>query len=407
MQTSNQNVPDSKLLGVIFLVFILFFPNLHYIVSIENAVTPLLAFFFAGIQLITIFSLTFLIIFPATKIRKVIIFILIIAFLLLLIALWYFHIGPKSDPFVDQDEAILFGAKDILNGINPYSNPTPLGNPRSPLPGAFILALPFALFSIDISYLMLISFLLFIVLLFCKIEEVEDLEWNFLLITVIILHPITALSFKYSFDYYLFGFLQILGLKVLFNNNYRLSSFIFGILMSSRPHYWLVYPTLIIYSLISIPDKKRKWEFILIITLLPILIILPFILMDPLLFFNYAPLGNSGSKFHASGFYIIFDFLISNPYLVTLALLLISAILSLFIGSNKQLIVLQSSMIFMLVLILQMGDRYEFNHFGYIIMPYVFAFSHGTYNNLNHEPMFSRIRNRIEPWIRTSLASFS
>jgi hypothetical protein len=45
----------------------------------------------------------------------------------------------------DRDDALLDATSALLRGEFPYSRPTYLGNPITPLPGALLLAVPFVL----------------------------------------------------------------------------------------------------------------------------------------------------------------------------------------------------------------------------------------------------------------------
>lgn len=121
------------------------------------------------------------------------IFFLCAAALLLMVG----QVSPYMDAGGDRDQALRLGLAQLGQGQSPYLAKTSLGNPVSPLPGAFLLALPsYLLFGrgdvLNVFFILLLGFLVY--------RRVGDKPWALSLIVGLFLAHPTALNAFYGGD---------------------------------------------------------------------------------------------------------------------------------------------------------------------------------------------------------------
>jgi hypothetical protein len=199
-----------------------------------------------------------------------------------------FNVGGVQIGASDTDNAVDVGLGALLDGKYPYYETTFLGNPLTPLPGTFILALPFYLLgNSSVQNLFWIGVFIFV---FSRRVEGKGVV-SVLLLLLIFGAPCVVYRVITGGDYFtnnIIVLMAMLGLLLLRPRTvwiYIVALFA-GFAVATRPNFLFLLPMLFLFVV-------RKWSFkhaVLVHTFLGLvflILILPFFVHDPT---NFSPL---------------------------------------------------------------------------------------------------------------------
>lgn len=193
------------------------------------------------------------------------------------------HIGAS-----DTDNAIDVGLTALLNGKYPYYETTFLGNPLTPLPGTFILALPFYLLgNSSVQNLFWIGVFLFV---FSSRVEGKGVVSTLLLMLVfgapcIVYRVITGGDYFTNNIVVMMAMLSVLLLKPRTVWIYIVALFA-GVTFATRPNFLFLIPMLFLFLV-----RKQSFKHAIFVHTLLIIVfltlVIPFFVYDPS---NFSPL---------------------------------------------------------------------------------------------------------------------
>lgn len=225
----------------------------------------------------------------------------------------------------DRDEALQQATIRMVRGEYPYYVRTYLDNPLSPLPGALLLATPFALLG-NVASQNLLWLTLFLIV--ARLFFLDTRYTLAMLLSLLLFAPMIAREVMTGSDF-LANSLYILLAIVLFahaatRTNTRLASaaaILLGITLSSRANFLFLLP--IVFGVVV---QHRGWQVAMRYTALVLLtcaaITLPFWLYDPK---GFSPL-------HTMGEVAIFDSLLPGS---SILFPLLTALVALFLACQK------------------------------------------------------------------------
>jgi hypothetical protein len=184
----------------------------------------------------------------------------------------------------DDDDTYNIGARAILDGRSPYAERTYLGNALHPLPGSFLLAIPFVLLGTSAWQN------LFWLTLFCaavRVETEDDgravrLAWLILAFSPTVIHQIVTGTGHGANTIYV-----LLGLWWLIRTRHRdIAAIAWGVTLASRANFIFLLP--LAFGWVRQQHGLRTAVRVIALTCLTItLLSLPFYLYDP---GNFGPL---------------------------------------------------------------------------------------------------------------------
>lgn len=200
----------------------------------------------------------------------------------------------------DTDDAIDIGVSALLNGSNPYRNTTFLGNPLTPLPGAFLLATPFYL--LQNSALQNLFWIGLFAFLFAK-DTKRPGSASTMLILLLLGSPCVLYRIVQGGDYFSNNIYILVALLAMWRAKPEsliswISAALFaGIAYASRPNFLFLGPMMLIFL-----SRKTSWLHSLrghaVAGMVFCLLVLPFWLTDPA---HFSPLHLAG-KVEFGGF---------------------------------------------------------------------------------------------------------
>ncbi len=228
--------------------------------------------------------------------------------IILTICLTFLGNLPSINNNIDYAEALNIWINHFFSLQYPYAYLTHLEGRITPLPFLPLYSIPFYLVG-NVAYQNFISLLIIIYILWKFCDDIYQL--NFGLISLLLSIPYSFVLLTHSYHITTAAF-TILALYLLYKNRFELGSLIFGFLISSAAYIWPLIPS-IIYYMISKKSIKNSYKSILILLITPIIIILPFILWNPQIFFNFAPIGEVSNRLSAfKNFNIIFTLILTS-----------------------------------------------------------------------------------------------
>jgi len=196
------------------------------------------------------------------------------------------------DNGTDNDEALSVWIDALLSGNFPYSAHTQLGNPISPFPFMPIYSIIYK-FMGDVSFQNIVNVTAIIYIIYCLSEN--NVKLIFGLSSLIISIPLWYLLLIQS-DHLTVVTPMALTTYLLLINRFIYGSFLVGFLIASKGYAWLIIPTIIYYFTIKEGSCKSLIYFAISAIIAGILIV-PFIIWNPTIFFNVAPIGLNNSYF--------------------------------------------------------------------------------------------------------------
>ncbi len=297
--------------------------------------------------------------------------ILYFVVLLSISVLIIFIIGKPFEYWMlsDRDEEIRNCIQAILNGENPYKTTTQLGSKPSNLPFSYFLYLPVYIITGGYTFFMyLIVMVIFCVVIFYHFIDTKN---NYLILPVISFITFSdffwletamnsdLITIQLILCIFLFLvpdevpeqkiFLRVISLVPVkprkINKKIIIFAFLFGSLLASRMHFWLIGGIVGLY-LFKIYGLKNTLFLGLIIIGAFLAWVLPFMLMDINHFFNVAPIAHNckmtiwvNMKFPGS---IVSDFLNKflnygelNCIIISVLIVIVSLLLGLIKCENK------------------------------------------------------------------------
>lgn len=197
----------------------------------------------------------------------------------------------------DADDALVMAAVDVVAGVHPYTKLTYLNNPISPMPGAVIIAIPFAvtgtIYLLNIFWLAILFFVLRrnggTVLAFSSVALM-------LAISPTVLQNLATGSDYVANTVYIAIAIWLLIASVADKAApewHRIASAIFlGIGLSSRSNFFVLMP-LVFSALFQLGSLWQAFKYLGIAAISCVAITLPFYLWDPA---NFSPILVQASK---------------------------------------------------------------------------------------------------------------
>ncbi|MBI5680847.1 MAG: hypothetical protein HZC47_08145 [Methanobacterium sp.] len=238
--------------------------------------------------------------------------LLLVLLIILSVTLNYLGNIPSIDQNIDYDDALEIWINHLFSFQYPYDALTQLGQRITPFPSLPLYSIPFYLLG-NVAYQDFIN--LFIILFVIWKFSDNILQRNFGLISLSISTPFLICLLSHSYHITLASF-TALGLYLLFKNRFIWGSVIFGLLTASVGYIWFTIPTVIYYIFKKGTSQNFK-KSLFIIILIPLIIVLPFIIWNPDIFFHFAPLAAVSGRLSAFKYFDV---------IVALALAIISLI---------------------------------------------------------------------------------
>lgn len=190
---------------------------------------------------------------------------LIMAGLLLLMGLLFMLIYPTvntAQPGLgsDRDDALNMAVQALLHGEHPYRQPTYLGNPVTPLPGALLLALPFVLLG-NSAYQNLFWLAAFAVTVGAQGRRPGYGVW---VLALLLLSPALWQDFLTGGDLLANSlYVSVFSIWLIAGAGKRRTSalslpglsLLLGLGLASRPHFSLILP--LVFAVIA---RERSWQ---------------------------------------------------------------------------------------------------------------------------------------------------
>lgn len=212
------------------------------------------------------------------------------------------RLSPLFESRMDRNEAITYWLSALVHGDYPYRGPTDLGNPISVLPFMPLSASPFVLVG-NVGYFEVFGYLLLVVLLWHRYRS-APMKRAF---SVLVLSSAPLLYFEVTARSDIIANMALLMLIPFFmmwiedhresleRRDIAICGVLFGCLAATR---LALLPALAVPALYLL-RRYGMVTFARVIGLaaaLFIVLLLPFILWDPDLFFHYAPFGVNATK---------------------------------------------------------------------------------------------------------------
>ncbi|QHI70197.1 hypothetical protein [Tichowtungia aerotolerans] len=193
------------------------------------------------------------------------------------------RVGAVEVGASDTDDAIDVGISALLAGKNPYRESTFLGNPLTPLPGAFLMASPFYL--LKNSALQNLFWIGLLILLFARTVG-RPASASALLILLILGSPCVLYRIVQGGDYFSNNIYILLAMMALWKGSPERGTFwlpaaVFaGIAYASRPNFLFLGPMMLLLL-----SRKYSWRHSFRIHMISgatfCLLVLPFWIHDP------------------------------------------------------------------------------------------------------------------------------
>jgi len=190
----------------------------------------------------------------------------------------------------DRDDALFDAARALLHGRYPYSRPTYLGNPITPLPGALILAAPFVLLrNVALANVFWSAVLVGTLWWWLRDLRPAVLALLLALLSPEVMHEIATGGDMFANGIYVGAFALLVAVVIPRADVHVLAKVgavaLLGLGLSSRPTYWLVLPALFSYLRVRAGTRLAiSWTALSVVVLL--VVTAPFYLASPS---NFAP----------------------------------------------------------------------------------------------------------------------
>ena len=191
---------------------------------------------------------------------------------------------PEVDGGGDRDEALDMAVRALLHGDYPYHGRTQLGKPISPLPGTFLLSIPFVLLG-DSGYQ---SFFWLVVLVIALRHWFRDARLALVILLSILISPIIFLDVLFGGDLLANNIYVLVALFWFIRACRRSSvsaplwpSVFLGIALASRPNFVFWVP--LVFSFLVSRERDIIWvtKWLLVAVGVAAALTLPFLLYDP------------------------------------------------------------------------------------------------------------------------------